>query len=90
MLRDSRCSFNVRSSRRAVDEDVHGLIADTLRLRGRDVLRTNEAGRSGATDSQQLDFAMSQRRVFVSYNITDFPRMHHERLAAGEHHAGGQ
>jgi hypothetical protein len=26
--------------------------------------------------------------VILSYNVTDFPRLHDEMLAAGRHHAG--
>ena len=40
-----------------VDEDVHGLIAKALRLRGWEALTTLEAKRSAATDEEQIRFA---------------------------------
>ena len=40
-----------------LDEDVHGMIAHALRLRGRDVLTTVEAGRTATEDADQIRFA---------------------------------
>lgn len=71
-----------------LDEDVHGLIADSLRLRNHQITTTPEAGQIGSSDSEQLEFATRNGRVIVSYNVTDFPRLHYETLAQGKHHAG--
>ncbi len=71
-----------------VDEDVHGLIAKALRLRGWDVLTTLEAGKTAATDEDQLRFASEKGLAILSYNVADFPRLHYEFLERGEDHAG--
>jgi hypothetical protein len=71
-----------------LDEDVHSLIADALRLRGWDVLTTIEADRQGSTDEQQMEYATENGFVILSYNVADFPRLHDKTLAAGGHHAG--
>ncbi len=71
-----------------VDEDIHGLIAKALRLRGWEVLTTLEAGRSAATDDDQIRFASEKGFAILSYNVADFPRLHYEFLERGEGHAG--
>jgi hypothetical protein len=59
-----------------------------LQARGVDVTTALAEGLSDASDDEQLDYASSQRRVLVSYNVSDFPRIHAERLAAGQAHGG--
>lgn len=71
-----------------LDEDVHPLIADALRLRGWDALTTVETGRQGSTDKQQIEYAAENGYVILSYNVADFPGMHYQILAVGEHHSG--
>ncbi len=43
-----------------LDEDVHTYIAEALRLRGWEALTTEEAGRRGMGDPDQIAFATSQ------------------------------
>ena len=71
-----------------LDEDVHGGVAIGLRRRGHDVLTTIEAGHSGASDDQQLQFAIVQKRCLFSFNRGDLARLHTELLASGAHHYG--
>jgi len=71
-----------------LDEDVHHLIAQALRLRGRTTLTTLEAGRQGSTDTEQLQFAITGGYAMLTYNVADFPRLHYELIRNGEHHAG--
>ena len=70
-----------------LDEDVHTFIAHALRLRGWDVLTTQEARRRGVDDLDQVNFATSRGRAILSYNIRDFAASHYERLERGETHA---
>jgi hypothetical protein len=51
-----------------LDEDVHHAVATGLRRRGHDVLTTIEAGRSGRSDTEQLDFAIQENRCLFSFN----------------------
>lgn len=71
-----------------LDEDVHGAVAAGLRRRGFDVVATIEVGRSGTSDAQQLEFAVSEGRVLVTFNRGDFARLHAEYLRQGRAHAG--
>ena len=71
-----------------LDEDVHNLIAHALVLRDWDARTTVEAGLSGASDLQQIQFATANRSAIVSYNSSDFPRLHYEILNKGNHHSG--
>ena len=71
-----------------LDEDVHNLVAEALRLRGWEVETTIEAGNQRASDADQIQYASRRGYCIVTYNVTDFPRLHSEILAGGGHHAG--
>jgi hypothetical protein len=71
-----------------LDEDVHNLIADALRLRGWTAQTTVEAGNQRASDIDQILFAAPGGFSIVTYNVTDFPRLHLEILSRGGSHAG--
>jgi hypothetical protein len=71
-----------------LDEDVHHLIAHALRLRGRFALTAVDADRQGASDLEQIRFAAENGCAMLSYNVSDFPRIHYEMMAADEHHCG--
>jgi uncharacterized protein DUF5615 len=47
-----------------LDEDVDVLIADLLRARGFKVTTTQEIGKLGKDDEEQLEYAVTQRRRF--------------------------
>ncbi|AFZ15446.1 hypothetical protein Cri9333_4667 [Crinalium epipsammum PCC 9333] len=66
-----------------LDENVSFAIANGLRRRGIDVTTTPEQGMIGQSDEQQLEFALSQKRVIFTQD-TDFLRLHH----AGFSHRG--
>ena len=65
------------------DENVHGVVVSGLRLRGVDVLTTKEAGMLGASDEEQLEFALREGRVLFTHD-DDFLRIH----AVGVVHRG--
>jgi hypothetical protein len=72
-----------------LDEDVHPYIAAALRLRGREALTTEEAGRRGRGDPDQISFATSQEYTILTYNSNDYPRLHYDILVnGGGTHAG--
>ena len=72
-----------------VDEDAeeHAVVKG-LRARGIDVLTTREANRVGATDAEQLVFAVEVRRSIYSFNVGDFARLHRDCLEKGASHFG--
>ncbi|MBW4675980.1 MAG: DUF5615 family PIN-like protein [Desmonostoc geniculatum HA4340-LM1] len=51
-----------------LDENVSNAIAEGLRRRGIDVTTTLEAGLIGASDREQLHFALSQNRVIFTHD----------------------
>lgn len=70
------------------DEDVHGTVARLLRTAGFDALSTPETGRIGASDESQLDWADREGRVLVTFNVSDFARIHHQWMKSARGHAG--
>jgi predicted nuclease of predicted toxin-antitoxin system len=66
-----------------LDENISGAIASGLRRRGIDVTTSAETSLIGATDPEQLRFALGACCVFVTQD-DDFLRLH----AQGVPHAG--
>jgi hypothetical protein len=71
-----------------LDEDVHNLIAETVRRRGWEAQTTIEAGNQRAPDMDQIRYASERGYCIVTYNVTDFPRLHYEIRSRGDHHSG--
>jgi predicted nuclease of predicted toxin-antitoxin system len=71
-----------------LDEDVDVLVADLVRARGFDVLTTREAGQLRAKDEEQLGYAVSQQRAFLTHNRADFEALHQHYLMASKSHYG--
>lgn len=72
-----------------VDEDAgENAVVQGIRARGFDVLTTIEAHQCGATDQDQLAFAVQQRRTIYTFNVGDFARLHRECLLQGIDHTG--
>jgi len=70
------------------DEDVYGAVAAALRRLGLDAVSAPEVGRLGDSDEGQLDWAASERRVLVSFNVAHFAALHAARIQQRQHHAG--
>ena len=71
-----------------LDEDVPEAIANALRLRGYDVVTVREAARRGMTDIDQLNYASSENRVILSFNVADFNKIHTDFIEKGLGHKG--
>ncbi len=72
-----------------VDEDAEErAVVQGLLARGVDLLTTSEAHRIGATDAEQLAFAIDVRRTLYTFNAGDFARLHREHLEQGDSHFG--
>lgn len=71
-----------------LDEDVRVLLAQVLRQRGYDVVHVLEAGRTGLSDLEQLEYAVAQGRCVLTHNIRDFVVVHKACQAEGRDHAG--
>ena len=71
-----------------LDEHIQSSLPEALRLRGIDILTTQEAGEIGLNDYDQLNYAGEKSRVLLSYNKGDFARIHHEFMKNNKPHAG--
>jgi len=70
------------------DEDVYGAVAISLRRLGIDAVSTPEVGRRGESDESQLEFALAEGRVIVTFNVAHFAKLHSDWLLQQKHHAG--
>lgn len=72
-----------------LDEDsMSHSLTSALRGQGIEVLTALEAGLIRASDEEQLTFATANGAAIYSFNVSDFYRLHAERLRRGESHAG--
>lgn len=73
-----------------LDAHVSGrVIARALRERGHDVRATNEENQlEGWEDDALLELAAAEKRIMITFNVKDFPRIVRDWAAAGKHHAG--
>jgi predicted nuclease of predicted toxin-antitoxin system len=71
-----------------LDEDVHPDLADGIRQAGFDCRTAGEAGMLGSPDEKQLEYAASQDRCLVSFNVADFTTLAAVWAQAGKAHAG--
>jgi hypothetical protein len=65
------------------DQHIPAAVAQGLRQRGIEVLTAQDAGRCGSPDPQQLQFALAEDRMLVTFD-TDYLAL----AAAGAAHAG--
>lgn len=71
-----------------LDEDVRPTLAAALRARGYDAVAVSELGKKGTKDPDLIEWASREKRVILSHNVRDFPRLSGERAKAGLLHAG--
>lgn len=70
------------------DEDVDVLIKPLLEAKGFKVLLTREAKKLGASDAEQMDFAVRKGCVFLTHNRNDYERLYSELIAGGKTNTG--
>jgi len=66
-----------------LDEDVSVLIAELLRARGFQAPTTQAAGRLGGSDAEQLAYATTHRKAFLTHNRADFEALARQYFSAG-------
>lgn len=71
-----------------LDEHINPEVARQLRKKGYDVVSVEEAQMREASDEQLLNFATSQNRALVTYNIRDFQLLLSKWHRAARHHSG--
>ncbi len=71
-----------------LDENVDVAFARALTSRNIDTLTTQDAGRIGATDIQQIEFAIKTKRTFFTHNKGDFIIIHKQLISENKEHYG--
>ena len=71
-----------------LDEDVHPNLSSALCARGYDVVSAHEIERRGFSDAAQLEFAAQAGRTLVSFNATDYIKLHNAYWEEKKVHAG--
>ena len=72
-----------------IDEDAMSRsLVRGLRSRGINVTTASEEGMVGQGDKEQLEYAKQNQRVFYTFNVGDFCRLHKEYVAQGKPHSG--
>lgn len=71
-----------------LDEDIFSTIAPALRRLGIDAVSTPECNRFGQSDDSQLDWAATESRILVTFNVADFAALHSDWIRQGRHHSG--
>lgn len=71
-----------------LDEMVPLDLAFILKEHGYDVLTAKDAGMLGKSDAEQIEYATSQGRTLLSFNIGDFVLLHKEWIREGRMHKG--
>jgi predicted nuclease of predicted toxin-antitoxin system len=71
-----------------LDENVSVLVAKILRARGYKVITTDEVGRKGTSDTEQLQYAVENGFAIASLNRVDFEALASEYFSSGKHHYG--
>ncbi len=71
-----------------LDENVHILIAKIIQSHGFKALTTQDVGRKGASDSEQLEYANEQGYAILTQDRVDFEELAAEYFAMGKNHYG--
>jgi hypothetical protein len=67
---------------------MHNRLVKALRPRGVPVITVWDVGLTEKTDEEQLAFATEHGCVLLTFNVSDFHRLHKKLAAAGREHAG--
>ena len=71
-----------------LDEDLNPAVAEIARGLGLDAVSIHEIGRRGYSDPDQLRFAVSEGRVFLTRNRDDFVALTVSWFQTGDLHTG--
>ena len=71
-----------------LDENVHVLIAKIIQSHGFKAVTVQDAGRRGASDTAQLQYAVEQGYAILTHDRIDFEELAREYFASGKNHSG--
>ncbi len=70
------------------EDTINRRLIQALRSRDIDVLTAREAGLTGVSDREHLEYASSLGHTILTFNTRDFVKLHTEYAALGKRHAG--
>ncbi len=71
-----------------LDEDISVLLAKLLRARGFEVITTLDAPMLGASDKEQLEYAIRKEKVLLTHNRLHFEKLYKEYSRGNKNHYG--
>jgi hypothetical protein len=71
-----------------LDEDVNVLVAKLLQGRGFSATTTRAEGQLQNSDAEQLAFAVSEQKTFLTHNRADYDALAEKYLEEGKTHYG--
>lgn len=71
-----------------LDEDVDVLVAGLVRARGYVATTTHDAGHVGASDAEQLEYAVRHENTLFTHNRVDFEKLAREYFETERRHFG--
>ena len=71
-----------------LDENVHVLIAKIVGSHGFKAITTQEVGRKGTSDPEQLEYSSDEGYAILTHNRTDFEELAKDYFASGKNHCG--
>ncbi len=71
-----------------IDEDVHNELDAALRKIGFDAITAYEALRKRCTDLEQLEYAISQERAVMTFNVEEWVKVNSKYIELGRTHYG--
>ncbi len=71
-----------------LDENVHVLIAKIIQSHGFKAVTTQDVGRKGTSDPDQLEYATENGCAILTHNRVDFEDLAAEYFALGKEHCG--
>ncbi len=67
---------------------MHSNLGSILRKRGFDVEHAQELGRKGKSDTEQLMYAVKEKRCLITFNVKHFVLLHNDYVNTGREHWG--
>lgn len=83
-----KADSNRRPVKLLLDEMVHEPLGTALRSEGFDVITVKEAGKRNIPDLELLEYATSEQRAVVSFNIKHFEALAAQWFKQGKNHFG--
>lgn len=71
-----------------LDEDVNIALSNFLHAQGHQVQTTSGAGKRGAKDQAQLEYATKLNAILITHNRRHFRQLHKDWIVSNTYHAG--